>query len=224
MARQDFNKGTSSGTLYGTLNNGFKPTLAIDAVLNDLNDVSIENPKKDDILYNNGSMWVNGPVENIVNGCKIWVLNGGNAFGHDCEPEPPVPEFDSYADETIEVLDKLINSVEFQQKAALVSGLDAINMNGKTSTINLVVSGKFSGILDYVYKDNKVSEMMGRIISSIYNNINYGNIRHSMDELETDMWINFDNAKNEDLMEEKVFIYYEDESYGFLKFRIRFVK
>lgn len=223
----DCNKGTSSGTLYGTLNNGLRPVLAINAVLNDLNDVSVEGVKKGDILYNDGLQWTNGSIVDVLSDCDCGcgtcttlVLDGGNAFGHSCEPVEPV--YDTYADETVDVLNTLINGVEFQRMVALIDGVDAMNMS--SNTINMAVSKKFVGVLDAIYSNEKVSEMMGRIVSTIYNNINYGNIRHSIDELETDMWIEFDNAQNGDLMETKVFIYYSDESFNFLKFRFRFVK
>ena len=219
QARNIQSSNVQTGQLKGQLNNGIKPLDNMS--LNDLSDVNITSPEEADIVFYDGNSWVN---ENIADAMDtyVWVLDGCGEYSEEPTPEPepePEPEFDSYAEELSSVLGNFINGEEFQNYVKPINGLDNINMTG--NAINLTVSDKFPSIIETIFNDGNVSRMVGRIITTVYDNIS-GEIRQIMDDIETDMWIAFKNATSGSAYNAKIFAYMSDSSVVFYDIIITF--
>ena len=212
--------------ITGVLNTGVKNSIGNDIVLNDLADVTISDAQTNDIMFFNGIQWVNKPIDETLLS-YIWVLDGGDADGHD-EPEPgpePEPGKDTYAEKLTVVLYDLINGDPFQSWVNGTKGLDGMNMTG--NTINLTVSGKFEGLYDIFYDDDNVNSMIGRMVSTIYDNMSK-TIRYSLDDIATDVWLGWENFKDENTNEgefkTKFFIYFSDSSIVFYDINVTYIK
>ena len=100
-----------------------------------------------------------------------------------------------------------------------------MNMTG--NTINLTVSGKFEGLYDVFYDDDNVNSMIGRMVSTIYDNMSK-TIRYTLDDIATDVWLEWENFKGEQANEEefkaKFFIYFSDASIVFYDINVTFIK
>lgn len=205
---------TQTGQIVGQLNNGVR--VAAETALKDLSDVHIRNLGKNEILFYDGDskLWVNKEISDAMN-VHVWILDGGNVQGYSGDepgPTPPEPGYNTYAEELTYVLYNFLNSEVFQRYIQTVDGLESLVMEG--STINLVVSHKFKSIVEKIYDDDDVSRMMGRIVTSIYDNIS-GDIRSTMDEIETDLWLNCKCQNTGDSFEAKLFVYMSDSSVAF---------
>ena len=212
--------------ITGVLNTGVKNSIGNDIVLNDLADVTINDAQTNDIMFFNGIQWVNKPIDKALLS-YVWVLDGGDADGYD-EPEPgpePEPEKDTYAEKLTVVLYNLINGDSFQSWVNGTKGLDSMNMTG--NTINLTVSGKFEGLYDVFYDDDNVNSMIGRMVSTIYDNMSK-TIRYSLDDIATDVWLGWENFKDENTNEgefkTKFFIYFSDSSIVFYDINVTYIK
>ena len=217
---------TQKANLNGVLNTGVKTTLGNDFVLNDLSDVTVTNPTENDIIFFDGVQWVNKGIDSAMLS-YVWVLDGGDVNGHGDEPgpEPEPPEPNTYAEELTVILYNFINSEEFQNNLKNFEGLNAMNMEG--NTINLVISDKFSGLYDVFYNDDDVNSMIGRMVSTIYDNMSK-TIRYTLDDIATDVWLDWENFKDEQADEggfkTKFFIYFSDASIVFYDINVTFIK
>ena len=218
---------TQQASLNGQLNTGVKTVLGTDFVLNDLADVVIKNASENDIIFFDGVQWVNKPIDKAMQ-VYTWVLDGGGAFDDD-EPQPdPGPEPGTYAEKSSVVLYNFINSEQFQLAIEDIKGLDSMNMEG--NSINLVISDNFTGLYDMLYEDEDINSVIGRMVSTIYDNMSK-TIRYSLDDIATDVWISYQNYLNEkeagsvenDKFNTKLFIYFSDASVIFYDINITFV-
>ena len=206
---------TPTVQLKGQLNNGVK--LMSEMGLGDLTDVVITSPQENEVLFFDGTDWVNKEIADVLK-AHVWVLDGGDADGYDPEPVPPEPTFNNYAEEFTYVLYNYINGTEFQDYVASVSGLDSVSMKG--SSITLEISNKFPSIIEKIFDDDEVSRMLGRVITVIYDNIS-GEARQIMDDVETDMWIVWKNQPNGSY-NAKIFVYMSDSSVVFYDLKVNF--
>ena len=217
---------TQKANLNGVLNTGVKTTLGNDFVLNDLSDVTVTNPTENDIIFFDGVQWVNKGIDSAMLS-YVWVLDGGDVNGHEDEsgPEPEPPEPNTYAEKLTVILYNFINSEEFQNNLKNFEGLNAMNMEG--NSINLVISDKFSGLYDVFYNDDDVNSMIGRMVSTIYDNMSK-TIRYTLDDIATDVWLDWENFKDEQADEggfkTKFFIYFSDASIVFYDINVTFIK
>ena len=220
---------TQKANLNGVLNTGVKTTLGNDFVLNDLSDVTVTNPTENDIIFFDGVQWVNKGIDSAMLS-YVWVLDGGDVNGHEDdpgpEPEPPEPpEPNTYAEKLTVILYNFINSEEFQNNLKNFEGLNAMSMEG--NSINLVISDKFSGLYDVFYNDDDVNSMIGRMVSTIYDNMSK-TIRYTLDDIATDVWLDWENFKDEQADEggfkTKFFIYFSDASIVFYDINVTFIK
>lgn len=210
---------TQTGQIIGQLNNGIRT--AAENALSSLSDVHIRDLGKNQILFYDGNlkMWENKEISEVMN-VHVWLLDGGDAKGYsgdEPEPKPPEPSYDTYAEQLTYVLFNYLNGEKFQQYVKTVDGLEEFTMEG--NNINLVVSHKFKSILEKIYDDDDVSRMMGRIVTSIYDNIS-GDIRSTMDEIETDLWLNCKCQNTGDSFEAKLFVYMSDSSVAFYNIKV----
>ena len=217
---------TQKANLNGVLNTGVKTTLGNDFVLNDLSDVTVTNPTENDIIFFDGVQWVNKGIDSAMLS-YVWVLDGGDVNGHEDKPgpEPEPPEPNTYAEELTVILYNFINSEGFQNNLKNFEGLNAMNMEG--NSINLVISDKFSGLYDVFYNDDDVNSMIGRMVSTIYDNMSK-TIRYTLDDIATDVWLDWENFKDEQVDEggfkTKFFIYFSDASIVFYDINVTFIK
>ena len=94
-------------------------------------------------MFFDGVQWVNKGIDEAMLS-YVWVLDGGDADGHE-EPDPgPSPTPTTYAEELTVILYNFINSDEFQNNLKNFDGLNSMNM--ENNTINLTISNKFSGL------------------------------------------------------------------------------
>lgn len=205
---------TQTGQIIGQLNNGIRT--AAENALNSLTDVHIRNLGKNEILFYDGDLklWVNKEISDVLN-THVWILEGGNAKGYSEDeptPRPPEPSYNTYAEQLTYVLYNYLNSERFQKYVGTVDGLEKLSMEG--NNIDIIVSHKFKSIVEKIYDDDDVSRMMGRIVTSIYDNIS-GDIRSTMDEIETDLWLNCKCQNTGDSFEAKLFVYMSDSSVAF---------
>ena len=100
-------------------------------------------------------------------------------------------------------------------------------MNMEGNSINLVISDKFSGLYDVFYNDDDVNSMIGRMVSTIYDNMSK-TIRYTLDDIATDVWLDWENFKDEQADEggfkTKFFIYFSDASIVFYDINVTFIK
>lgn len=207
---------TQVGQLRGQLNNGIKPLS--DMELNDLIDVRISSPGLNNVIFYDGTRWINKDIAEVMQ-AYVWVLDGGDADGH-VEPTPPEPSYDTYAEELTYVLQNYINGDEFQSYIRGVDGLKSMTMTG--NNINLSVSKKFPSIIEYVYDDDNVSMMMGRIVTAIYDNIS-SDIRKVMDDVETDLWLGCKVCNPGENKTFEIFVYMSDKSVVFYDINVTFI-
>ena len=103
-------------------------------------------------------------------------------------------------------------------------------MNMEGNSINLVISDNFTGLYDMLYEDEDINSIIGRMVSTIYDNMSK-TIRYSLDDIATDVWISYQNYLNEkeagsvenDKFNTKLFIYFSDASVIFYDINITFV-
>ena len=89
-------------------------------------------------------------------------------------------------------------------------------------TPKLTILGRYD-IFDYNkhISDDNVSRMVGRIITTVYDNIS-GEVRQIMDDIETDLWIAFKNATSGSAYNAKIFAYMSDSSVVFYDIIVTF--
>lgn len=175
-------------------------------------------------MFFDGVQWVNKGIDEAMLS-YVWVLDGGDADGHE-EPDPgPSPTPTTYAEELTVILYNFINSDEFQNNLKNFDGLNSMNM--ENNTINLTISNKFSGLYQTFYDDDDVNSMIGRMVSTIYDNMSK-TIRYTLDDIATDVWLDFENFKDSTFdssgFKTKFFIYFSDASIVFYDINITFVK
>ena len=209
--------------INGVLNTGVKTSLGNNFGLNDLKDVTIVNPTQNDIVFFDGVQWVNKGIDEAMLS-YVWVLDGGDADGHE-EPDPgPSPTPTTYAEELTVILYNFINSDEFQNNLKNFDGLNSMNM--ENNTINLTISNKFSGLYQTFYDDDDVNSMIGRMVSTIYDNMSK-TIRYTLDDIATDVWLDFENFKDStfqsSVFKTIFYIYFSYSSIVFYDIKLTFV-
>ena len=189
--------------------------------LGDLVDVRLTGSTENDIIFYDGTKWVNRNIADAMN-AYTWVLDGGDSVYEEVEPDPgpgPEPEEGTYAQQLSNRLLEIISSTDFKAYINSVPGLDSVEMNSETIMVS--VSDKFEGLFDYFYDDNEISYLMGKIITAIYDNIS-GGIRQVLDNIDTDIWLTFRNAESGEADEFSLFIYFSDSSNVFYSIRVYF--